>query len=483
MTASPFSFARKTKSLVALLLSLCLFYSGPVTLHAQKGSGDKKALENKKKKLQNDIKEVDKELKETRQIKNLSMNQLFSIKKKIELREELITTISSEINVLDEQIGENNKSVTTLQQEIDQLKKDYARMIVYAYRNRNSYQRMAYVFAAEDFNQAFSRLKYIQQINDSRRKKAADIAARKNTLNEKIQALSQQKSEKQSLLGIEETEKQSLAVEKEDKEKTFVALSSKEKELKEELDEKKKQAAKIDRAIQDLLAAEMARMERERKERIAQEEKAKKEKAAIAAKKAKEKKEKSVKGTTGSTGSTSASNNPPVKPDKEEPEATTDNNDENKKPSLGLTPEEQLISDNFAGNKGKLPWPVLTGRISMGYGRHPHPVLEKIDVNNNGVDITTGRNALVRSIYEGEVTGISDVPGVGKIVIIRHGEYLSMYVRLEEVYVKLGDKVKTKQNIGKVRFDEDEERSIVHLEVWKSGVGKLNPEDWIAKTN
>lgn len=481
MTASPFSFARKTKPLVALLLCVCLFYSGPLMLHAQKGSGDKKVLENKKKKLQNDIKEVDKELKETRKIKNLSMNQLFTIKKKIELREELITTISSEISVLDEQIGENNRSVSTLQQEVDKLKKDYARMIVYAYRNRNSYQRMAYVFAAEDFNQAFSRMKYIQQINESRRKKAADIAARKNTLNEKIQALGQQKSEKQSLLGIEETEKQSLAVEKEDKEKTFVALSGKEKELKDELDEKKKQAAKVDRAIQDLLAAEMARMERERKERIAQEEKAKKEKAALAAKKAKEKKEKGVKGSTGTTGT--ASNNPPVKPDKEEPEVATDNNDENKKPSLGLTPDEQLISDNFAGNKGMLPWPVLTGRISMGYGRHPHPVLEKIDVNNNGVDITTGRNALVRSIFEGEVTGISDVPGVGKIVIIRHGEYLSMYVRLEEVYVKLGDKVKTKQNIGKVRFDEEEEKSIVHLEVWKSGVGKLNPELWIAKTN
>lgn len=480
MTANPFSFARKTKSLVTLLLAACLFYSGPLPLRAQKGGGDKKVLENKKKKLQNDIKQVDQELKETRQIKNLSMNQLFTIKKKIELREELINTISSEITVLDGQIGENNKSVSTLQQEVDKLKKDYARMIVYAYRNRDSYQRMAYVFAAEDFNQAYTRLKYIQQINDSRRKKAADIASRKNILNEKIQALSQQKSEKQSLLGIEETEKQQLAVEKDDKEKTFVALTSKEKELKEELDEKKKQAAKIDKAIQDLLAAEMARMERERKER---EEKARKEKEAIAAKKAKEKKEKAAKPPTGSTGTANAGNTTTDKePEKTEPVATSPK-DENKKSPLGLTPEEQLISDNFAGNKGKLPWPVITGRISLGYGRHPHPVLEKLDVNNNGVDITTGRNALIRSIYEGEVTGISDVPGVGKIVIIRHGEYLSMYVRLEEVYVKLGDKVKTKQNIGKVRFDDEEEKSIVHLEVWKSGTGKLNPEEWIAKTN
>jgi len=466
MTVSLFR-KNRTKRAIALLLVLGLLPLHPLFVFAQKGDKqDRKTLESNKKKLQKDLAAMDKELKQTQKDKNLSMHHLFTIGKKIEMREELINTIMNEIYALDAQITETGAQVRTLQQDVEQLKKEYAKMIVYAYRNRDSYQQMMFVFAAQDFNQAYNRVEYIRQVNESRKKKADDIAARQQKLNTQIQNLEQQKAEKQALLGLQESEKSQLAVEKEEKEKTFVGLTAKEKELRAEIDRKKKQAAQIDKAINDLLAAEMARIEKERKEKAERERKEKERKE-------KERKEREKNKKPGDK-------NPPA--DKTPTVDKTPEKEPEKKPNtLDLTPEEQLISDNFAGNRGKLPWPVSEGRIAMGYGRHPHPVLEKVDVNNNGVDISTSRNAGVRALYDGEVTGISEVPGIGKIVIVRHGEYLSMYVRLEEVYVKMGDKVKTKQNIGKVAYNDDDGASIIHLEIWKSGVGKLNPEEWLAK--
>lgn len=480
MTVSLFR-SNNIKRFVALLLVLSLLPAGPVMVFAQKGSGEKqdqKALSSKKKKLQNDIAAVDKQLKQTRKNKTLSMNQLFTINKKIEMREELISTITSEIDGLDQEIAENNASVQALQQQVDQLKKEYASMIVYAYRNRNAYQRMMFVFAAKGFSQAYNRVKYIKQVNSSRLQKAEMIAARQQELNLRVQNLEQQKAEKQSLLGINEGEKQQLAGEKTEKEKTFLDLSTKENELKADLERKKKQALEIDKAIAAILEAERIRIEKEQK---AREERARIEREKLA-KAAKDKKKNGTKPATGGTGSSATASNG-TRPGNTDPKTVTNPDPDPPVNNLGLTPEEQLISNNFEGNHGKLPWPVVQGSITLGYGRHPHPVLEKVEVNNNGVDITTSRDAAVRSIYDGEVTGISEVPGVGKIVIVRHGQYLSMYVRLSEVYVKMGDKVKTKQPLGKVNFDEDDGTSIIHLEIWKSGIGKLNPQEWLAKSS
>lgn len=479
MTVFPFRSNERTKRIIALFLVLCLLPAEPVLLLAQKGSkkprtdkssdkNDRKALENKKKSLKADIAAMDKEVKKTRKDQTMTMNQLFLLNKKLEAREELINTISSEMQVLDGQISENNNAVKKLQDDVERMKKEYARMIVYAYRNRNAYNRLAFIFAATDFNQAYNRIKYIRQVSESRRQQADKLVKEQTVLQEQVRALEGQKAEKQLLLGAEELEKLQLANEKTDKEKLYVNLQSKEKELKAEIDRKKKEAAEIDKAISDLIAAEMARMEKERKER---------EKKAAAAKAAAAKNNGKTEGNSGSQGSsgTTASGN---NGGNNTPTATN-----NPRPGIELTPDAQIISDNFEGNKGTLPWPVQQGRITLGYGRHPHPVLEKVEINNNGVDITTSRDAYARSVFDGEVTGISSVPGVGKIVIVRHGQYLSMYVRLSESYVKVGDKVKTKQNIGKVGYNDDEEATILHLEIWKSGVGKLNPQDWLAKSN
>jgi septal ring factor EnvC (AmiA/AmiB activator) len=435
-----------TKGFVAIVIALAIVLAGTPYVLAQTKKKkktvkskiekqDKTTLEAKKKDLQSQIELTDKLLKETRRTKTLSLGQLVAINQKIEARESLINEINEEIRDLDKQIADNNVLVTQQDTEIAQLKRDYARMIVFAYRNQDAYQRMMFIFSAENFNMAFLRMRYMQQISEGRHQQAEKIADRQQELNENIRALEEQRADKKALLGNSETEKQQLAVEKDDKDKTFRDLQTKEEQLKSDLAKKKTEKANIDKAIQDLIAAEIAR------------------------------------------------NTPkPVIPPKN---GNTQPKDGAKPPvavtpkTIPPTPEAISIGNSFLASKGALPWPVAQGSITSHFGKQPHPVLQGVFVNNNGIDIATTPDAAARAVFDGEVTGVTNIPGSGWLVIVRHGEYLTVYAKLEEVFVKQGDKVKTKQNIGKVSKDADEGQTVLHFEVWKSGIGKMDPEPWL----
>jgi len=143
-----------------------------------------------------------------------------------------------------------------------------------------------------------------------------------------------------------------------------------------------------------------------------------------------------------------------------------------------MTPEAQMLSNSFEANKGKLPWPVIEGVITAKFGQHNHPVLPGIVVNNNGIDISTSGGAKARAIFDGEVSSVAIIPGEGKVVMIRHGEYLSVYSYMSEVFVQKGDKISTKQELGILINDTGNSGTSVHIEIWK-GMTKLNPEYWI----
>lgn len=151
----------------------------------------------------------------------------------------------------------------------------------------------------------------------------------------------------------------------------------------------------------------------------------------------------------------------------------------NNKGKLQLTPEQQLTSDKFAGNKGKLPWPVISGIIDEPYGKHTHEVFSRVEVENDGIDIRTDAGSDVRTVFDGEVKCVVAIPGYNKGVIVQHGEYFSFYVNLSEVYVKKGDRVNTKQKLGKIYIDKDK-KSIFHFEIWKNK-SKQNPQLWLCK--
>ncbi|HWY10297.1 MAG TPA: peptidoglycan DD-metalloendopeptidase family protein [Bacteroidia bacterium] len=403
---------------------------------------NKQTLENKKKKLNDEINEINSLLNEMKVGKKTSLNQLVAINTKISIREELINTIVAEIRQLNREIKQNEKGIAKLKENLEKLKSDYARMIYFAQRNQDSYSRLVFVFASGDFNQAYMRLKYFQQYSQFRKQQATEIVNAQALLIVKVNELKDKRHEKNILLGNEEEERGSLTKEKQEQEIVLTDLQKKEKELKEELDKKKRDAENLQIAIKKLIMEEIKRKA---------EEAAKAEAAAVAAKKTTEKKtnKKEVK---------DIKKNNPVIPE--------------------LSEEAVELSNDFANNRGKLPWPVTKGYICEEYGEHEHPAIKDFMMFNNGIEICSSMGSQARAVFEGEVTAISVSPTGGKFIIIRHGEYLTVYSNLGDVLVKTGQKVSLKQNIGTVLHNEDEGKSSLNLQIWK-GQKTMDPAQWL----
>ncbi|HOI88530.1 MAG TPA: peptidoglycan DD-metalloendopeptidase family protein [Lentimicrobium sp.] len=404
------------KSLVALMFIL--------TAVMPSAAQDKKTqLQQQKAKIEQDISYTNKLLEETKKTKQASVNQIVLLNKQIEKRQELISAINSEIRDLDREINQTSDTIRLLQQTVERLKKEYASLIYYANKNRNSYSRLMFLFSSKDFNQAYQRLKYFQQYSVYRQNQVRVIRETEEELNQKLVLLEQQKKEKVLLKQAEVSEQQKLSKEKSQQDQAVRNLSKKEKELLKKLRESEKAARRLQKAIEDLIAEEIR-------------------KANEAAKKA---------GT------------------KPAPE--------NK---FALTPAEMELSTNFAGNKGRLPWPTERGIISGTFGEHPHPVLKGIKTKNNGVDIATEKGSKARAVFEGVVSSTMTLPTFNNVVIVKHGEYLTVYSNLDQLYVKKGDKVKTKQVIGDISTD-DSGKTKLHFELWH-GKNLQNPEAWILKS-
>lgn len=377
---------------------------------------DRASLEQDKKKAEDGIRYTNKLLDQTRKSKKANMSEVVILADMIGKRQELIAAINSEIHFLNVQISFTEDSIRELNTELTELRDEYARIIYFAYKNRDLYNRFMFIFAADDFNQAYQRLKYFQQYQVYRKKQAELIRQTQEKLHQKSESLSQRKAEKEQLAGTVENEKNKLFAEKEDKDRIVQKLVKTEKDLKKELKQKEKAIRDLQKAIQKIIAAEIAA------------------------------RAKSVAG----------------------------------KPSeLALTPEELELSGNFMSNKGKLPWPMERGIVSSTFGEHPHPVLKRVKVRNNGINILTNEGGEARAVFKGKVTRVMSVPNNNNVVIIRHGEYLTVYSNLDRVYVREGDFVDTKDKIGVVFTSPDESRTELHFEVWKAKT-LLNPASWLA---
>lgn len=418
----PYSLILNPKSLILhIFVFVFIFFQQLSPVSAQKQS--KNDLESKKNSLQKEIEYTNKLLNETKNNKKISLNQLVTLNKKINVREELISVIYNEINLLNRQILTTYTSIEYLRADLEKLKQEYAKMIYYAYKNSDAYNKMMFIFASKDFTQAYMRLKYLQQYSDYRHKQALMIEKTQTLLNLKMKLMEERKEEKRLLLSSQESEKQNLSKEKTEKEEVFSQLQEKEKQLKADLEKKKKDAEKLQLAIRRIIEEEIKKA---------------REKARI------EKKPEPI--------------------------------------GLELTPEAKMLSGSFEKNKGKLPWPVAQGIIIGKFGIHAHPLMPSISISNNGIDLSTSKGASARAVFDGEVTAVANIPSSGKLVVIRHGEYLSVYANLDKVYVKAGDKIKTKQELGSVIYDESDVKTELHLEIWK-GQAKLDPESWLYKNN
>jgi len=428
---------------------------------------DKSELEQKKKRLQQEIFQYNRELEETKKDKRTSMKSLIILNQKIMKRQALINNINDELEYTSREIFEKVNNINQLNNQLKKLQNNYGRMILSAYKNRHQSNILTFIIRSKDFNQSLRRTEYIKRIAIARNKQVTEIKSVTLVLNENVQKLEIIKEDQSKLLDSKEKEKEIFDNEKQEKEKVVAQLQIREKELKQQIKKKQEDANKLSNAIRKLIEEEVRKA---REIAIADAKKKKKE----IEKTTKEKVEKQKKENPSIISKTSKEDQKKIDNANKELEDA-----ESAKGTIevfALSSENQKLSSNFENNKNKLPWPVSAGAVISSFGEHEHPVLKGIKIKNNGIDIKTKQNAESRTVFDGEVTGVINIPGAGKAIIIRHGEYLSVYSNLANTTVNKGDKVKAKQTIGTVANGEI--GGELHFEIWK-GQTTQNPQIWL----
>ena len=390
-------------------------------------------LEQKKAKLQAEIREKEMMLQDVRK-QEKSVGKLLTIQKeKIGLKEKLISTTEKQTKLLGNDIYLNQREINKLNKELKVLKEDYAEMIVKSYKSRSTQSRAMFLLSSENFLQAYKRLQYMKQYSSYRKMQGEEIKDKSVKLDEHNSKLTGQKSEKEKLISEQEKEKQDLVKEKIEQEKIANSLNKSKKQIVAEVKSKQQETRRIDAQIQKMIRDAIAEANR---------------KAAAARAKANPK-------------TTTAAETKAI-------ESST---------KIVLTPEGKIISDNFKANKGNLPWPVEKGDVIMGFGKQPHPVYKNLEENNSGLKIITEEGASARCVFKGEVTQIQKI-GNKFAVMVRHGDYFTVYQNLSSVSVSEGDMVNAKQSLGKIKTDSDG-KTILKFMITQNTT-PTNPSLWIS---
>lgn len=416
----------------------------PLLLIALSFSGfaqSSKELKRKKEALQREIELAQRNLNKTTSGKKLTLTQINTIKAQIRLRQEKISTINSEMKNLDNQISENTGKVHNLQTRLVDLKKEYAGMIRFAQRNKNAYDKMMFIFAAQDFNQAYKRIKYLQQFGQYRKKQAAYIQGTEKDLSDQIVVLDKDLKSKGSLLKEQESEKSKLDKNRAEQAVVLNKLSKQEKQYSADIKKKRQQNAALDRAIRVAINREIAEAKRKAEEE-------ERERARIAAAKAR------------------AEGKAAPEPVATKPKSTSE--------LLRSSPADAKLSAGFENNRGSLPWPVEKGYITSHFGSI---MVDQASARNDGVTFQTSEGAAVRAVFNGNVARVGEMFGK-YYVLIRHGEYFTIYQNLKSVSVSTGATVSTKQTIGYAANNDGVPE--VGFQI-NRGATAQNPESWIAR--
>lgn len=402
---------------LARLMVLGLIALLGTALNAQ----DRKTLEKKRADLEKQIRTTTALIEQAKKEQRTTQEHLKLIEGRIQAREQLIRTMGGEVRRVDQQIAEDEEMVRSLTADLQALKEEYGRMLQFAYRNRNAYDRMSYIFAASDLRQAWKRGRYLEQIAQQRTRQARLIAETQQQITERLEGLKEQRAAKVALLEEQQAERRKLDSDRAGQMSALELLRKEEGRLRETQKKQEQQRRDLDAAIRKAIEAELK-----------------------------------PKGGAAKGG----------------------------KLDITLTPEARELNNDFEKNRGKLPWPVEKGVITSRFGKQNHPVLPGIVIENNGIDITTEPNATVRAVFRGEVTSVLVMPGAGKAVIVSHGVYRSVYSNLRDVVVTKGQKLDTKQAIGTVLTDETGSKAHLELwKVTPDGLVKVDPAQWLYRVS
>lgn len=432
---------------------ILLFLWGCLLASAQ-NSEKVKQLERQRKEALAEIELTNQLLVETTQTTRNSLNRLNLLVQKILARKKVVSLLNQEIDEIDKRMAQMRREIGRLEKELSGKRTNYSKSVQSMYKRHSSEDKLLYILSAGSFTQSLRRIRYLREYADWQKRQAAEIVGKQQEITAKQAELEKTRAEKQALLGSREEETRQLQSEESNQKEEVQQLSKKQKELRAELARKKRQAEALNRQIEKQIAEEIARAEAEAK---AAREKAERERRARERAAAQGKK---MPDTSG-------------EPIREERIADT-------KGGYAMTKAEKRLSDDFAGNRGRLPYPV-GGRhtIVARFGEQQHQELKYVRTSNSGIDIQTTPGTDARAVFNGVVTRVFVVPGYNNSIIVRHGNYLTVYSNLSEVYVKAGDRVTTRQPIGRIFVDSEAgNTTILHFQLWKEKT-KLNPAPWL----
>lgn len=399
------------------LFFLCLFIT--ISLNqsfSQIKNNEQKRLEAQRLKLKKEIKQINNLLFSNTKNRKIALNQVENIETRLNVRLELIKVTNQQANLLTRRININLRNIDNQRKELDELKKEYAKMIQKSYASKSLQNRLMFLFSSENFLQAYRRIQYLKQYARYRRKQGLQISEKTKLLQNLNKVLIEENEVKTKLINENREIRKKLVQEQKKQQELINTLRLKQSSLRTQIEKKQKQRQRIDKEINRLIREAIAESNR------------------ISGKKSRE--------------------------------------------IFQLTPEAKLIAENFQENKGRLPWPLEKGVVTQGFGRQRHPVVKTTIIQSNGVTISTEPFAKVRAVFEGEVMSVIIIKGSNPSVLIRHGSYITLYTNLSKLYVKKGEKVSSKQVIGEVFTNQQTGRTQLQFGIFNN-IKALNPKDWV----
>ncbi len=382
-------------------------------------SQNRAELERQREETRREIEYTRELIEETTEKHQETVSYLNLLNQKINSREKLIENYNIELDILKNQIASNASVVQSLEKDLEALRNEYGEMIRMAHRNQLGNNMVAFIFGAESFQQAYKRVQFLRYYGERRQRQIELIERTRESINQRVAELEVQQEEQRSLLDEVSLELSSLERDQREQAGLLENLQGREGELKKELEEKERTAQQLNRAIEAIIEREMEEARR-----------------------------------------------------RQEREARQDIPEHER--------EDIQLSQGFEDNKQRLPWPVERGFVTQRFGRYEHPTLRGVYLNNNGIDIQTSRGENARSIFKGEVSRVISISGANNAVIVRHGQYFSVYSNLGDIHVEPGQTINTGDSIGAIASSPDSGETILHFEIWKDRE-KQNPEAWLFK--